>query len=316
MGFELTGEGEHTWLSIRKRGLNTSQVVRHLSEFSGVPRRDIGFSGMKDRHAVTTQWFSLCMTGLADRDWSDFEAEGIELLQVCRHSRKLRRGTHRKNLFRIRVTELQGDMAGLEQRLRMIGKHGVPNYFAEQRFGRDNNNLKKAADMFAGDIRVKDRALRGIYLSAARSMLFNQVLSARVAGRCWDSCISGDVMMLDGTHSTFATEDCDEEMRDRLQGFDIHPTGPLWGRGLNPVLAACLELETTVLADRQPWLTGLEQAGLKQERRALRLPVQDLEWHTGDGELLLSFSLPRGSFATSVVRELSRVTAATVVDGR
>ncbi len=305
LGFEPEGEGSHAFLRIRKHGLNTQWVARQLTELAGVRSVDVGFSGLKDRMAVTSQWFSVNITGRAEPDWSRLNSDQLQLLHITRHKRKLRRGTHKQNQFSLVLRRVDGDTSDLERRLQRVAAQGVPNYFGEQRFGREGNNLEKAHAMFAGEIRIRDRHKRGLYLSAARSLLFNQVLSARVAHSVWNQPIDGDVMMLEGSHSIFSVDAVNDEIEQRVASGDIHPTGPLWGRGSLLSAKLAKQHEERVLEEFSEWRNGLEMAGLKQERRALRLSVTDISWRGPEkDELRLAFSLPRGAYATVVVREL------------
>jgi tRNA pseudouridine13 synthase len=227
------------------------------------------------------------------------------LLQVERHSRKLKRGALRGNRFRLRIRRLQGDRQTLEARLQALAAGGVPNYFGEQRFGRDGDNVEMARRLFAGELKGIDRHRRGLYLSAARSHLFNRVLAQRVARGDWNQAIPGDAMMLDGRSATFRTTEPDPEIRQRVAAQEIHPTGPLWGRGDPMTELAALELEQGVAAQHPDLAAGLLQHGLEQERRALRLRVQDLQWGwPEDGQLEIAFQLPAGGYATTVLREL------------
>ncbi|MEN8205980.1 MAG: tRNA pseudouridine(13) synthase TruD [Pseudomonadota bacterium] len=302
---EPGGEGEHVWLWIRKRKENTQWVAEQLARFAAVHPRQVSYAGQKDRQAVTEQWFSVQLPGRDEPDWEVMNSDTLTVLRHARHSRKLRRGTLKGNRFRIRVCGLGGDDSGLEGRLIAIGNEGVPNYFGEQRFGRDGSNLLNAQRLFANPGLRFSRNKRSLTLSAARSFLFNQVLSQRVNASTWNSPLDGDAMQLDGSHSFFIVETLDAELIARVRQQDVHPTGPLHGRGENPARGACRELEQSVLADYPDWCEGLETAGLKQDRRALRLRVNDLSWdRNSSGDLLLEFSLPAGAYATCVLREL------------
>jgi tRNA pseudouridine13 synthase len=302
---EPDGSGEHVWLLVRKRLENTAQVAQQLAKFSGVPPRDVSYAGMKDRQALTEQWFSVQLPGKADPDWTALNSETITVIRVARHSRKLRRGALKGNAFRLVLRELEGEPAVLDERLARISKEGVPNYFGEQRFGRDGSNLYTAQQLFKNPKRRMTRTKRGLALSAARSFLFNQVLSQRIKAGNWNQVIAGDALQLQGSHSFFIAESLDPELTDRVELQDVHPTGPLYGRGESGVQADCLQLETAILAGYPEWLEGLDALGLKPARRALRVPVEGLEWNwTGSDELELKFSLPAGAYATSVLREL------------
>ena len=305
LGFEPEGEGEHLLVHLRKRNRNTDQVARELARHAGVRARDVSYCGLKDRVAVTTQWFSIWLPGKPDPDWSSLEDDDVQILTQARHRKKLPRGALRANHFTLVLRDVEGDRDALEQRLTTVLEQGVPNYFGEQRFGRGGSNLQSAQNMFDGR-KVKDRHLRGLFLSAARSFLFNEVLAARIAAGNWNQILPGEALMLTGSRSYFIANEIDEEITRRHAENDVQPSGPLWGRGELPPQLEAQTLETNVLAERMAFREGLEKAGLKQERRALCLSVNDLQWQwLPEGEhLQLQFSLPAGCYATSVLREL------------
>jgi len=302
---EPDGEGEHVWLWIRKSTENTQWVADQLARFAAVHPRQVSYAGLKDRQAVTEQWFSVQLPGRDAPDWEALNSDTLTVLRHARHSRKLRRGALKGNHFRLRVRDIDGNDTNLEKRLTVIAREGVPNYFGEQRFGRDASNLHNAQRLFANPGLRFSRNKRSLTLSAARSFLFNQVLSHRVNASTWNTPLDGDAMQLDGSHSFFIAETPDAELLARVRQQDVHPTGPLYGRGENPARGACRELEHSVLGRYTDWCEGLEAAGLKQDRRALRLRVQGLSWdRNNSNDLLLEFSLPAGAYATCVLREL------------
>ena len=321
LGFSPDGEGEHSLLKIQKRNRNTDQVARLLARHAGVRARDVSYCGLKDRVAITTQWFSVWLPGKADPDWSTIEDEGLKILEQSRHRRKLQRGALEGNRFEIVLREIiynnKGEQSDIEKRLNLVKKQGVPNYFGEQRFGRDGGNLSAAQTMFQGK-KIKDRHVRGLYLSAARSFLFNEVLAERVSKNNWNTILHGEAIMLAGSRSFFVCEDVDGEINQRLEKNDIHPSGPLWGRGELSTQSEAAKLEKSILSSHTLFCEGLEKAGLKQERRALRLSINDLQWSWLDqseqevdqqpnqqaANLQLRFSLPAGAYATTVLREV------------
>ncbi|AGA90122.1 hypothetical protein Thimo_1327 [Thioflavicoccus mobilis 8321] len=307
LGFAPDGDGEHRLLRVRKVGANTEWVARRLAAFAGVPASAVGWAGLKDRHAVTTQWFTVPVTNRPEPDWAAAGADddGFRVLEVHRHRRKLRRGALAGNRFQLRIGSLSGDRAALHERLARVAEHGVPNYFGEQRFGRGGANLERASALFEGRPGRVDRHRRGLWLSAVRAQLFNEVLAERVIRGDWDRPLAGDRMQLAGSQSHFAAETIDEALCARTRAGDIAPTGPLWGRGAPLTSGTPAQLEGEVAAAFPLWVQGLEAAGLKHERRALRLTAKDLTWEwRGDDLLELAFELPAGAYATAVVREL------------
>ncbi len=304
ISFTLDGAGEHAWLWVRKRGANTVWVARRLAERAGVPASAVSYAGLKDRHAVTEQWFSVHLPGRADPDWANPDPD-FAVLNAVRHSRKLRRGALSGNVFHITLRDLDGDPADLMARLQLVAAAGAPNYFGEQRFGHEGGNLNQAEAMLRGELKVRDRHQRSLYLSAARSALFNAVLARRVAEGTWNQPLPGEVLMLAGSHSIFAVDDVDQTIRQRIAAFDLHPTGPLWGAGELRSGATARELEEAAAATLPVFRDGLAVAGLTQERRALRLMIEDATLECPESRTaVLGFRLPAGAYATTVLREL------------
>lgn len=303
LSFEPSGEGEHVFVYLQKTSENTDFIARQLARWAGVRQRDIGYAGLKDRHAVAKQWFSIWLPGKAIPDWTELESERLQILQVIRHARKLKRGVLAANEFTIRIRHWQGDLEQTNQQLLLIQKGGVPNYFGAQRFGNAGQNVQKALEIFQG-AKIKPE-IRSIYLSALRSYLFNQVLAARVKADQWHRAISGDAFMFEGSKAYFKSAQLDESILQRVEQVEIHPTGPLWGVGDSEVVDAASALETVVLSQFPELCQGLEQQKLAMARRSLRLIVHDLTWQWLEpGTLELSFRLQPGSFATSVLREI------------
>jgi tRNA pseudouridine13 synthase len=311
--FAPSGSGEHLLLTVRKRGMNTAFAAKRIAQWAGVAESAIGYAGLKDRHALTTQRLSVWLPKKVAPDIAALQSDELQVLEHAWHSRKLPRGALAGNRFELTLREVVGDRAAIEARLRAIAECGVPNYFGEQRFGRGGDNLGKALAMFAGR-RVK-REERTHLLSAARSELFNRALAARVADGSWNRGLDGEVWMLDGSRSVFGPEPWSEALAARLDEFDIHPSGPLWGRGelRSQDAARTLELAAVAAGDGPALCAGLEQAGLAQERRALRLRPNELIFEFPERESLrLRFSLPPGCYATTVLAELGEFLAASV----
>ncbi len=199
LGYDADGHGEHAWLWVEKTGANTDWVARELARFADVPPVAVGFAGMKDRHAVTTQTFSVQLAGKPDPDWSTLALDGVRVLASTRHTRKLKRGSLRGNRFALVLRDARGDRSATEQRLAQIAARGVPNYFGDQRFGRRGDNVAQARAMFGG--RRVERNRRSMLLSAARSQIFNELLAARVEQGNWDAALDGEIWALAGSRS-------------------------------------------------------------------------------------------------------------------
>jgi tRNA pseudouridine13 synthase len=288
LGWDCSGDGEHDYLWLQKTSANTEWVARQLARHADVPARDVGYSGLKDRHAVTTQWFSVPRWHAPN--WSALDVEGVEVLDVQRHNRKLRRGAHKANAFRIvlRGENIERHADALDLRLTLIREQGVPNYFGEQRFGRDGNNVELAEAWVSG--KRLPRHKRSLAISTIRSLLFNEQLDARVRAGTWNALLPGDKANLDGTGSVFDVSEVDDELLARLDAMDIHPAGILAG-------------ENSGLGS-DAWQAALDKARVEEGWRSLRLVVQGLDWSAEPGAVTVSFSLGRGAFATSVLREI------------
>ncbi|MDJ0812177.1 MAG: tRNA pseudouridine(13) synthase TruD [Woeseiaceae bacterium] len=274
---EFSDDGEHDWLYIEKTGANTEWVARQLARHADVPARDVGYAGLKDRHAVTRQWFSVRRPSGEGTDWGVLDVEGVTLLEQHRHLRKLKRGAHRGNTFCIalRGDDVRTHRDELVERLQVLAGQGVPNYFGEQRFGRDGGNVALGEAVLAG--RRVSRNQRSIGLSAVRSLQFNNALAARVVEGTWNRLLPGDVANLDGSGSVFDVDEVTPELEQRCADLDVHPCGAL---------------------------PALEAAGVKAASRPLRMRVTGLEWELAPDALWIEFRLGKGSFATSVLREV------------
>ena len=276
------GQGEHLWLEVEKNGANTAFVARQLAQAASVPESDVGYAGLKDRYAVTRQWFSLYLPKGETPDLTRLEHPEFKVLSQSRHLKKLRRGDLQGNRFRIVLRDVTGDRQAIEANLETVAVQGVPNYFGPQRFGHDGGNVEKGRAMLAREIRVRNPGMKGLYLSAVRSLLFNEVLARRIRQGLWGKTLAGDVMTDTGL-----------------------PTGPLWGRGRLRTTDQALALESDVAAAHRTVCDGMEYAGLAQERRALVASPADLSWAWLQvDQLELTFSLPAGNYATAVLAEV------------
>ena len=303
LGFAPAGAGSHFLLKVRKVNANTAWVARELARLAHCRPHEVGYAGLKDRRAVAVQWFSVPRPRTAV-DFSALSAPDFSVLEAHAHNRKLPRGALSGNRFRIRLRPRTGSeaqlAAQLAPRLEAVRLQGVPNYFGPQRFGREGANLER----LAGDPATLHPSERGFVLSAARSVIFNAVLAERVASGTWGQLQAGDLAALDGRGSHFAVTAPDEVLRERAARLEIHPTGPMWGQGELATQAGVAALEAAVAARYARECAACAGAGMRQERRSLRLAVHELTLTEEPAALLVAFRLGKGSFATAVLREL------------
>lgn len=386
LSFRPDGGGEHLWLRLEKRLLNTADVLALLARVYGVGSADIGVSGYKDRRAVTRQWFSVRTaldvapleaelardpralldavprsaaggkgghptgnTGGGRSGIGDIDDAGLAIVDAVRHPRKLRRGTHVSNAFSITLRDVRALSGGtdadtadgvderrmgaageaairesfaarLDLRLARLATHGFPNYIGPQRFGRGGQNVERARAWFRQPRRRATRVQRGLWLSAARSILFNRVCAERVAEGSWNRLLPGEPVTLDGTRSFFVPDDRSagmpsadvESLLSRLARGDVHPSAPWWGRGESLAHGACREFEEAALAGTEELRTGLERVGLAQERRALRALPRSLAAGRPDARTIrFTFGLPPGVYATTLLAEFGLCRVAT-----
>ncbi len=306
LGFEPSGEGEHCLVWAEKRDLDSNTAGARLADAIGLRRRLVSHCGLKDRQAVTRQWFSLHLPGQPSPEAAALESEGLRVLRITRNTRKLRRGIHWGNRFTIRLREPEFAAVAAAERWAAIASRGVPNLFGEQRFGHEGRNVEKALAMFRGEFQPRDRLLRGLLLSAVRSELFNAVLAERMARGNWEEPLPGEIYGFpdNGTILLLSNQRGDEVERFRRGIVEL--TAPLWGCGELHSGSAVRELEAEVMGRFPELCAGLEGAGLRQERRVMRLrPVTPEMRVLEGGDLEFRFDLPRGTYATTLLRELA-----------
>ncbi len=312
LGFEAIGEGEHWFLTLQKKNANTEWVARQIAQFVNLPLRSVSFAGMKDRRAITRQTFSIHLPGKQVPQWDAMSIEGVSVLSADRHPKKLRRGSLRGNRFQIIIRNVS-DIDAIIKRVKIIEEQGFPNYFGPQRFGIDGGNIESARSMFLNQSRHRvKKHEKGLLISSARSLLFNDVLSRRVEAATWNLAISGDVFMLDATQSVFVADAIDEELANRIRQFDLSPTGPLWGKGELMSKADCLAAERQLMTQFPIEIEGLESTKMKHQRRPLRARAGSFGVDIIDKDTLkLSFFLAAGCYATSLLRELLQMNTTT-----
>ncbi|MBL4940092.1 MAG: tRNA pseudouridine(13) synthase TruD [Colwellia sp.] len=304
--FSPCGEGEHLYIHIRKTGANTVFVARELAKYFKVKEPLVSYAGLKDRFAITEQWFGVHVPGKKVYDLSNLVIEGVEVLSYQRHNKKLRTGALTGNRFELILRDVT-ELKALQERWQKIVEQGVPNYFGEQRFGIDGGNIDRALALFAG-AKIKDKKKRGMYLSAARSCIFNNIINERINNKIFSTIQMGDVLMLAGTQSVFHLDEVDDSITQRFIDKDVDITASMWGAGELMTNAEPKNLEQLIADRHSEFSQGLPRFGLKQERRRIRLVIDNTDIEVLSIDVLptvkISFTLASGSYATTVLREL------------
>ncbi len=307
--YPASGSGPHLYLRVEKRGRTTRDMAGALARALGVPERDAGYAGLKDREAVTTQWLSFPVA--RDPDPASLCGEGYRILETSRHSNKLRPGHSRGNRFSVVVRG--GDLERARGCARALGERGLPNFFGTQRFGAGGKNAEIGKLLVLGRTgepearrALRDRFLRRLALSAFQSLLFNRWLAERIADGIFDRALSGDVMKKLDTGGVFVSSDPAAD-QPRIDRFEISPAGPMFGHKIALAAGEARAREERLLVAEGVSLADFSRGGGEAEgtRRPARLPVRiDLEGL--EGGYRASFELPKGSYATVVVGELTK----------
>lgn len=303
LGFRPEGEGEHLYCYIQKTGLNTEEVASKLAKVAEIPIKQVSYAGLKDKNAITYQWFSIHLPGKYTPDLLALDCEGFKVLEQARHVKKLQRGSLQGNFFNIKITEFTDHENDLIDKIEQI-KQGFPNYFGEQRFGFKGNNLQKAYRFLIEGKKIKSKHLKSLLYSTVRSWLFNIQLNRRIIDKTWNKVRFGDAVSLTGTNSFFICEEVNDEIIQRTMNHDISPAGYLWGRNSSEKLAETFDMMGQALNDYQPWLKALEEHGLTFQTRPYICWPKDLQYKQIEDTLNLEFYLPKGSYATSLLREI------------
>lgn len=340
LSFEPSGEGEHTFLYIEKTGLNTAFVAEELAKFAKLPLRAVSYAGRKDKYATTLQWFGIYFGGKqaksrktasvkpADIDWSNFQLSGVKIIKITKNDRKLRVGAIKANHFDIVLRNIDTlNTQALSERIEAIKLKGVPNYYGNQRFGelikadgtvQLGGNLALAEKLVNGEA-IRNRNKNSMAISALRSWFFNHAVSYRISSTDYMQVLDGDALSLTGTNSFFIHNALAEDANTtiaRIKEKDVNITAPLWGKGSLDSCKQALAFEQAFINNHQEVATALENLDLSQQRRPIFVFPQDLHAELGDNTLRLTFSLPSGCFATSILRELADIqVGATATDG-
>lgn len=303
--FDLTGEGEHIWLFIEKNGLNTKDIIRALSQYTGLKQRDIGYSGLKDKHAITRQWFSLYYPGKADIDFSEFDVENCNILRISRHNKKLKIGSHKANRFTLVLRDLTLPFAEIEPKIKHIMQNGFINFFGEQRFGHDN--LQQAHDVIDGKIKLNPKD-HGFLLSVMRSFLFNAYVQFRQHNHTDQIALIGDIVGFSDGNSVFqVTAENQGEIQQRIESKALSIAAPLIGKQQKLFFSnEALHQYEQFTQTHGKFIEYLTTHCEMQFRSIYAYPdTLEYDYNESENTLTLSFSLGTGAYATSLVQALS-----------
>jgi len=304
LGYEFTGSGEHLMVSIRKTGENTSFVANELAKACGVKSKDVSWAGLKDRHAVTEQWLSVHLPSAGFPNLALFQSQhpSIEVLAMTRHNKKLRPGDLAGNYFEVTMSEVT-DVEEVVKRLEVVAQQGVPNYFGNQRFGKDGNNLEESRRWGRENVRTRNQNQRSLYLSTARSWIFNRIVSSRIEQNCFYRFIDGDIALVNG-EQTLVSADKTSEFNQLLEQDKAQISAALAGDNALPTQAEAQKIEQHFIDAEEDLMKLIRGNRMRHDRRAIALKAQDLSWQVDGDSITLKFALDAGSFATSIVREL------------
>ncbi|TNF66380.1 MAG: tRNA pseudouridine(13) synthase TruD [Gammaproteobacteria bacterium] len=308
LNVEFTGSGEHHWVYIQKNNLHTEEVAKVLAKFVNIPAKDVGFSGMKDKYAITEQWFSLYLPGQRQPCWQQFNHQGISILKTAQHQKKLRRKLHDGNWFNITIRNATLDYVKLTQAIHTVKTDGVPNYYAQQRFGYDNSNIKLLERWFKGEVNPPLKRKKWL-LSVYRSYLFNHYLDYRRKYCPLNEVLLGDIMQFDQSNSVYQIANNEDLIKAqmRIKSHQAYPVGPLWGQKGKLFFTddAKEVLEKAFALISSEWLEPpkLKPFKLELDFRSLILMPKKLTAHydLNSQTLKLTFMLPAGGYATTVL---------------
>jgi len=316
--YEPCGEGVHTFFAVEKRNLPTMTLVRNVARALHISRRDVGYAGMKDTRAVARQVLSV--PDSPPEQVMTLELEQAQVLWAKRHTNKLRTGHLRGNTFTIRIRDVHPEAATRAVPMfAMLKQRGVPNGYGLQRFGRHGDNADVGLLLLRQDrealrahgIRSLSFRMRRFYINAFQSALFNRYLTRRMQQGTMDDVLVGDIAKKLATGGLFTVEDREAE-RARVQAWEISPTGPIYGYKMWEAEGEAGVLESAVLEAAGVELEAFRPLKAKGTRRRLRYKPEGLDWHMEEGDLVVSFFAPKGSYATMLLREVMKTEAADI----
>jgi tRNA pseudouridine13 synthase len=307
--YEPCGEGQHLYIRFRKTGLTTRQVVTKVARQLGIKPERIGTAGLKDKDAVTSQWMSVPVHMMGDVDPKSFEEQRLEILECKKHNNKLKVGHLIGNRFKIRIRFCNpGALDRAGEIISRIMDRGMVNFYGEQRFGVEGNNIYEGRDIILGKLKKDNPFLRRLFMSSYQSHLFNGYAFARLkAGLAW-KVMKGDVLKKVDTGGMFVCSEPDTDQK-RFDNREIVQTGPMIGFKMKQPEDESADFEQSILQGMN-YNEEVAQGCLKRKimgtRRPLLVYPWDMSFHEDEAGLVINFSLPKGSFATVFIREITK----------
>ena len=315
--YPFSGEGEFLFVRLEKQGHNTNHLMGELCNQLGIEPKKVGVAGLKDRHAITTQWMSL--PAKLEKHLGNFQLEGVRILETARHDNKLGMGHLQGNRFEIRVRGAARPSERSEGRFRqdasetleraqavldLLLERGLPNYFGPQRFGVDGRNAEEGLKLIKNKMRGGGSIpLKRFLVSAVQSQIFNAFVAARLEQDIFDRLLEGDMAKKHDTGGVFKVLDAELET-PRAQRGEVSALGTLFGRKAKPLGGEAGSLEREILASFS--LEPEDFSSRLGDRRLTRVFITHASLEGTEDGYWLRFDLPRGSFATSVLRELTK----------
>ncbi len=308
--YEPEGLGQHIYLLIRKTNLNTTDIVKSLCELFKITDKDIGYAGLKDKRAITTQWFSLSLGATADiaevcKEISS-SLENVEILKSSKHLNKLKIGHLIANRFTVTISNTTKDsFQNAEKILELINQNGLPNFYGEQRFGSKGDNADIGREVLTGKKKVKKHWLKKMYISAYQSELFNSWLTNRISDGLFNELIPGDLLQKSEGGRSFPFDTNKDHLQEFKRG-EISYTGPIFGSKVTGPTLKAAEREELIFSKDEVTLEDLKKMKVQGTRRSAKVFPQSIEIEKEDQNIILSFTLPAGSYATILLREFTK----------
>jgi len=299
--YEACGEGEHLFVQIEKTNLSTVEAAKLLAEAAKLPESAPSWAGLKDKHALCRQ--TLCLPAQAEEALLGFSNPALRILSMKRHRNKLKTGHLKANRFQVVLRKLSNVSAAIRCFEQLL-ETGFPNFFGQQRFG--HHNLRRGLLWLKQKQVARWNAFqKKIYISAVQSALFNHLLNQRLQEGVFFKVLEGDVLKKHETGGEFVCRNAGED-QVRFERFELSPTGPMYGPKMTFAEGEMADKEAAALVEFGLSLEDFKRVGFLAHgaRRPFRALLEEASFKALENELVLSFTLAPGCYATSVIHEM------------